>query len=224
MIDKIKITLIDDEPLFIEGLTLLFKNVKNIVVTKTATNGYELLDDLENTSEFNFPDIILVDIQMKPLDGFDLVEMLKKKYSNIKIIILSSHYKTNVVGHMIKLGVSAFIPKNANKKLLITAIESVYEHGIYFSKSDQEMLIQFMGSNSKRSIFNNNEELSNREIEVLKLICDEYTSQEIADKLFISKRTVEGHRQKVIDKIGAKNTVGLVIYAIANKLHSLSKF
>ena len=224
MIDKIKITLIDDEPLFIEGLTLLFKNVKNIVVTKTATNGYELLDDLENTSEFNSPDIILVDIQMKPLDGFDLVEMLKKKYSNIKIIILSSHYKTNVVGHMIKLGVSAFIPKNANKKLLITAIESVYEHGIYFSKSDQEMLIQFMGSNSKRSIFNNNEELSNREIEVLKLICDEYTSQEIADKLFISKRTVEGHRQKVIDKIGAKNTVGLVIYAIANKLHSLSKF
>ena len=224
MIDKIKITLIDDEPLFVEGLTLLFKNVKNIVITKTATNGYELLDDLENTSEFNFPDIILVDIQMKPLDGFDLVEMLKKKYSNIKIIILSSHYKTNVVGHMIKLGVSAFIPKNANKKLLITAIESVYEHGIYFSKSDQEMLIQFMGSNSKRSIFNNNEELSNREIEVLKLICDEYTSQEIADKLFISKRTVEGHRQKVIDKIGAKNTVGLVIYAIANKLHSLSKF
>ena len=224
MIDKIKIALIDDEPLFVEGLTLLFKNVKNIVVTKTATNGYELLDDLENISEFNFPDIILVDIQMKPLDGFDLVEMLKKKYSNIKIIILSSHYKTNVVGHMIKLGVSAFIPKNANKKLLITAIESVYEHGIYFSKSDQEMLIQFMGSNSKRSIFNNNEELSNREIEVLKLICDEYTSQEIADKLFISKRTVEGHRQKVIDKIGAKNTVGLVIYAIANKLHSLSKF
>lgn len=224
MIDKIKIALIDDEPLFVEGLTFLFKNVKNIVVTKTATNGYKLLDDLENTSEFNFPDIILVDIQMKPLDGFDLVEMLKKKYSNIKIIILSSHYKTNVVGHMIKLGVSAFIPKNANKKLLITAIESVYEHGIYFSKSDQEMLIQFMGSNSKRSIFNNNEELSNREIEVLKLICDEYTSQEIADKLFISKRTVEGHRQKVIDKIGAKNTVGLVIYAIANKLHSLSKF
>jgi DNA-binding NarL/FixJ family response regulator len=125
---------------------------------------------------------------------------------------------------MIKLGVSAFIPKNANKKSLITAIESVYEHGIYFSKSDQEMLIQFMGSNSKRSVFNNNEELSNREIEVLKLICNEYTSQEIADKLFISKRTVEGHRQKVIDKIGAKNTVGLVIYAIANKLHTLSKF
>ena len=224
MIDKIKIALIDDEPLFLEGLSLLFSNVKNIVVTNTATNGYELLDDLENTSEFNFPDIILVDIQMKPLDGFDLVEMLKKKYSNIKIIILSSHYKTNVVGHMIKLGVSAFIPKNANKKLLITAIESVYEHGIYFSKSDQEMLIHFMGSNSKRSIFKNDEELSNREIEVLKLICNEYTSQEIADKLFISKRTVEGHRQKVIDKIGAKNTVGLVIYAIANKLHSLSKF
>ena len=224
MIDKIKIALIDDEPLFLEGLSLLFSNVKNIVVTNTATNGHELLDDLENTSEFNFQDIILVDIQMKPMNGFDLVQILKKKYSNIKIIILSSHYKSNVVGHMIKLGVSAFIPKNSSKKLLISAVESVFEYGIYFTKVDKEMLVKYMGSNSKRSMFNNNEELSRREIEVLKLICDEYTSQEIADKLFISKRTVEGHRQKVIDKIGAKNTVGLVIYAIANKLHTLSKF
>ena len=79
MIDKIKIALIDDEPLFLEGLSLLFSNVKNIVVTNTATNGHELLDDLENTSEFNFPDIILVDIQMKPMNGFDLVQILKKK-------------------------------------------------------------------------------------------------------------------------------------------------
>ena len=76
----------------------------------------------------------------------------------------------------------------------------------------------------KWSIFINNEDLSKREIEVLKLICDEYTSQEIADKLFISKRTVEGHRQKVIDKIGAKNTVGLVVYAITNKLYTLPDF
>ena len=157
MIDKIKIALIDDEPLFLEGLSLLFSNVKNIVVTNTATNGHELLDDLENTSEFNFPDIILVDIQMKPMNGFDLVQILKKKYSNIKIIILSSHYKSNVVGHMIKLGVSAFIPKNSSKKLLISAVESVFEYGIYFTKVDKEMLVKYMGSNSKRSMFNNNE-------------------------------------------------------------------
>ena len=85
MIDKIKIALIDDEPLFLEGLSLLFSNVKNIVVTNTATNGHELLDDLENTSEFNFPDIILVDIQMKPMNGFDLVQILKKKYSKMYI-------------------------------------------------------------------------------------------------------------------------------------------
>ena len=110
------------------------------------------------------------------------------------------------------------------KKQLISAVESVFEYGIYFTKVDKEMLVKYMGSNSKRSIFNNNEELSKREIEVLKLICDEYTSQEIADKLFISKRTVEGHRQKVIDKIGAKNTVGLVVYAITNKLYTLPDF
>ena len=109
------------------------------------------------------------------------------------------------------------------KKQLISVVESVHEYGIYFTKVDQEILVNYKGD-SKRSIFINNEDLSKREIEVLKLICDEYTSQEIADKLFISKRTVEGHRQKVIDKIGAKNTVGLVVYAITNKLYTLPDF
>ena len=109
------------------------------------------------------------------------------------------------------------------KKQIISAVESVHEYGIYFTKVDQEILVNYKGD-SKRSIFINNEDLSKREIEVLKLICDEYTSQEIADKLFISKRTVEGHRQKVIDKIGAKNTVGLVVYAITNKLYTLPDF
>jgi len=109
------------------------------------------------------------------------------------------------------------------KKQIISAVESVHEYGIYFTKVDQEILVNYKGD-SKRSIFINNEDLSKREIEVLKLICDEYTSQEIADKLFISKRTVDAHRQKIIDKIGAKNTVGLVVYAITNKLYTLPDF
>lgn len=126
-----------------------------------------------------------------------------------------------------KLAINKWVKSRGNfeevKKQLISAVESVHEYGIYFTKVDQEILVNYKG-NSKRSIFINNEDLSKREIEVLKLICDEYTSQEIADKLFISKRTVEGHRQKVIDKIGAKNTVGLVVYAITNKLYTLPDF
>jgi DNA-binding NarL/FixJ family response regulator len=217
----IKIALVDDEALFIEGLSLLFSNVAHINVTTTVNSGLEFLKFLEDNLETNFPDIAIVDIQMKPMDGFKLVEALKDKYPDLKIIILSSHYKSNVLGHMIKLGISAFIPKNANKELLITAIESVNNTGIYFTRADQEMLKQYMNSRSKKIKLSTNENLSEREIEVLKLICLEHTNQEIADQLFLSKRTVEGHRQKILEKVSAKNTAGLVVYAVANEIHSL---
>ncbi len=221
MNEMIKIALVDDETLLVEGFSIMFSNIKNIQVVKTANNGLGFLDALEESSESDFPDIVLVDIQMKPMDGFELVEILREKYPNLKIIILSSHYKSNVFGHMIKLGVSAFIPKNATKKLLIEAIDSVYHYGVYFTETDQEMLAKYMSSRSKKVRFNSHDLLSKRENEILKLICLEYTNQEIGSKLFISKRTVENHRHKILEKIGAKNTVGLVVYAIANDIHSL---
>ena len=215
----IKIALVDDEALFVEGLSLLFSNVAHINVTTTANSGLEFLGFLADNLETDLPDIALVDIQMKPMDGFELVEALKDKYPDLKIIILSSHYKSNVLGHMIKLGVSAFIPKNANKELLITAIESVNNTGVYFTQTDQEMLMRYMNRRSKKITLSPNKKLSAREIEILKLICLEHTNQEIADQLFLSIRTVEGHRQRILEKVGAKNTVGLVVYAIANKIH-----
>ena len=217
----IKIAQVDDEALFLEGISLLLSNVEHIKVIKTANNGLEFLNALEKTSESDFPDIALVDIQMKPMDGFELTETLKDKYPALKIIILSSHYKSNVLGHMIKLGISAFIPKNSNKELLITAIESVNNSGVYFTQTDQEMLKQYMDSKSRKLSLRVNGKLSNREIGIVKLICLEHTNQEIADELFLSKRTVEGHRQKLLDKVGAKNTAGLVVYAIANGFHPI---
>jgi DNA-binding NarL/FixJ family response regulator len=217
----IKIAQVDDEALFLEGISLLLSNVEHIKVIKTANNGLEFLSALEKTSESDFPDIALVDIQMKPMDGFELTETLKDKYPALKIIILSSHYKSNVLGHMIKLGISAFIPKNSNKELLITAIESVNNSGVYFTQTDQEMLKQYMDSKSRKLSLRVNGKLSNREIGIVKLICLEHTNQEIADELFLSKRTVEGHRQKLLDKVGAKNTAGLVVYAIANGFHPI---
>ena len=217
----IKIAQVDDEALFLEGISLLLSNVEHINVIKTANNGLEFLDALEKTSESDFPDIALVDIQMKPMDGFELTENLKDKYPALKVIILSSHYKSNVLGHMIKLGISAFIPKNANKELLITAIESVNNSGVYFTQTDKEMLKQYMNSNSKKVTLSDKGKLSNREISIIKLICLERTNQEIADELFLSKRTVEGHRRRILEKVGAKNTAGLVVYAIANGFHPI---
>lgn len=222
MSNIINIALVDDEALFLDGLSLIFSNVEHINVVKTSNSGLDFLEFLEENPDTIFPDIALVDIQMKPMDGFHLIESLKDKYPDLKIIVLSSHYKSNVLGHMIKLGVSAFIPKNANKELLATAIESVNNSGVYFTQTDQEMLKQYMNSRPKKITLSTIENLSAREIEVLKLICLEHTNHEIADQLFLSKRTIESHRQRILEKVGAKNTVGLVVYAIANDIHSLT--
>ncbi len=221
MNDLIKIALIDDEALFLEGLSLLFSKTENINVITTASSGLQFIDYLSTASSDSFPDIALVDIQMTPMDGFELVENLKSTFPDLKIIILSSHYKNNLLGHMMKLGVSAFVPKNATKELLIEAIESVRISGVYFTQKNHQMLRSYMNDKSKQPTLQALEELSSRETEVLTLICQEYTNQEIAEKLFLSKRTVESHRQRVLEKIGAKNTVGAVVYAIANGIHTL---
>lgn len=224
MSSQIKLALIDDEQLILEGVKMLLSNEKNISVRLTSDNGPDFIDQLELLSEEDFPDIALVDVQMKPMNGFELVEILKEKYPDLKIIILSSHYKTSILGYMVKLGVSAFLPKNSNKKTFIDAITMVEKNGVFFTAEDHQMLFTYMNSTAKKnSLFETEDELSEREKDVVKLICQEFTNNEIGEKLFISPRTVESHRQRILEKIGAKNTVGIVIYAIVNNIYSLEK-
>ncbi|RXM52763.1 MULTISPECIES: response regulator transcription factor [unclassified Chryseobacterium] len=224
MSSQIKLALIDDEQLILEGVKMLLSNEKNISVCLTADNGPDFIEYLGNLSEKEFPDIALIDVQMKPMNGFELVEILKEKYPDLKIIILSSHYKTSILGYMVKLGVSAFLPKNSDKKTFIDAITMVDKNGVFFTAEDHQMLFTYMNSSAKKnSLFETEDELSEREKDVVKLICQEFTNNEIGEKLFISPRTVESHRQRILEKIGAKNTVGIVIYAIVNNIYSLEK-
>jgi len=221
---QIKIALIDDEQLILEGVKMLLSNEKNISVSLTSGNGPDFIEKLEELSSENFPDIALVDVQMQPMNGFELVEILKEKYPELKIIILSSHYKTSILGYMVKLGVSAFLPKNSDRKTFIDAITMVHKNGVFFTAEDHQMLFTYMNSSTKKkSLFEMEDELSEREKDVVKLICQEYTNNEIGEKLFISPRTVESHRQRILEKIGAKNTVGIVIYAIINNIYTLEK-
>jgi len=222
MNDLIKIALVDDEMLILEGVKMLLSSDKQITVNLMANSGEDFLVKLQELSAEDFPDVILSDIQMEPMDGFALVEKVKELYPDLKIIILSSHYKTSVFGHMIKLGVSAFLPKNSDKKTFIHAIKSVYEKGVYLSEEDLKMLATFKENVTKqKSLFDIEDELSEREKDVVRLICQEFTNKEIAEKLFISQRTVESHRQRIIDKLGVKNTVGIVIYAVINDIFNV---
>ncbi|MCU7619127.1 response regulator transcription factor [Chryseobacterium sp. PBS4-4] len=216
------IAIVDDEELILEGVKMLLSMEKSISVTITSNNGNDFLENLTKITREEFPHIALVDIQMQPMDGFELVEILREKYPELKIIILSSHYKSSVLGYMVKLGVSAFLPKNSNKKTFIEAITQVHKNGIYFTTEDHNMLLSYLNDTQKnKGLFETGDELSDREKEVVKLICKELTNQEIAEKLSLSPRTIESHRQRILDKIGAKNTVGLVIFAVVNGIYDL---
>jgi len=214
----IKIGLMDDESLFIEGLSLLIEKIPNCRVTYKNSNSATLISDFMNLVEDQIPDILLLDIQMEPISGLVLVEKLLPNFPNIKILILSSHYKSNMIGHMLKLGVSGFLPKVIDLDTLRNAIETVYQTGVYVSASDYQLLHQYLNNPNKKISFDLKDQLTEREIEVIRLICEEFTNQEIAEQLFLSKRTVESHRQRIFDKLGLKNTVGLVIYALANEI------
>lgn len=215
---SIKIALVDDESLFLEGLSLLISKLPNCTVVYKTNNPTTLIDDLVQTPPDQRPDILLLDIEMEPMSGLEVVEQLTPCFPSIKILILSSHYKSNLIGHMIKMGVSGFLPKIVELNKLRDALETVYATGIYFSSEDYHLLRSYLNDSKKNFSIHTDTSLTSREIEVVKLVCQEFTNQEIADRLFLSKRTVESHRQRVLDKLGLKNTVGLVIYALANKI------
>jgi DNA-binding NarL/FixJ family response regulator len=214
----IKLAIVDDEHLIREGIGLLLSSEPGMQVVISTGSGPELLENIKR----NVPDLVLMDIQMEPMNGFELAEILRKQYPEIKIVVLSSHYKSSVFGYMIKMGIAAFLPKNSPRAHFITAIKNVHESGVFFSPSDHQLLLSYMNSAPKRkSLFSLAEELSDREIEVIKLLCEQYSTPEISEKLSISPRTVESHRQRILEKTGSKNIAGIVIYAIVNNLYAL---
>lgn len=219
---RIRIAIIDDEQLITEGIRLLISAEKSIHVSFTSCDGPDFLENLHRLPPEELPHIALVDIQMQPMNGFELVEILRRDFPQLKIMILSSHYKSSVFGYMIKLGISAFLPKNSDRSSFINAIHHVHTAGVFFSPADHEMLLSYMNNPPrKKTLFSLGDDLSEREREVIKLICEQCTNQEIADKLNLSPRTVESHRQRILEKTGSKNSVGIVIYAVINNIYRL---
>lgn len=218
----IRIAIIDDEQLITEGIRLLLSAEKSIHVCFTSCDGHHFLENLSRLTPEEFPHIALIDIQMQPMNGFELVEILRKDFPQLKLMILSSHYKSSIFGYMIKLGISAFLPKSSDRNSFIEAIRNVHTKGVFFSPTDHEMLLSYMNNPPrKKTLFSLEEDLSEREREVIKLICEQCTNQEIAERLNLSPRTVESHRQRILEKTGSKNSVGIVIYAVINNIYSL---
>ena len=200
-----KIVLTDDEALFRKGLNRILSDNDGCEVLFEAENGEILLDKLKHAK--TLPDIILLDMQMPVMDGVDTLKELQKQHPGIKVVILTSYYNSTMIIKMIELGASAFMAKNVDPNELLETIKNVVDNGFHYDSFTVKLLRERMLIGQTKSI-EINEVLTKREKEVLLLICDQCTNKEIANKLFISPRTVEGHRNKMLEKTLSKNTVG----------------
>ena len=212
---KIKIGITDDATLFRKGLNFLLEDYDDIEVILEAMHGQDLLDKLAVASIQ--PDILVLDLQMPVLDGIETAKILKEEYPDIKIIILSTHYNKAFILNMVEIGATAYLPKDADPEEFMLTIRKVYENGFHYNKNVWKIIQDHMSRREKiRPSFM--PYLTKREIEVLQLICEQQTASEIAEKLFISPRTVEGHRTNLLQKLNCRNIAGLVAYAIQNQL------
>lgn len=214
----IRIAIVDDEVLIVQLLEDYFRKSETIQVVLKAYDGSELIEQLSGLPAEEHPDLVLLDLRMKEMDGVETTTVLKDRFPEVKIIVMSSHYMSTFMGYMLKTGVNAFIPKEISPNFLTTVIHSVSQHGYYFSEEHISVMRTQIAPKVPKPKLTKQEVLSERELEILKLICQQLTSQEIADKLFIARRTVEGHKGNLLLKTSVKNTAGLVIYAIQNNL------
>jgi len=213
---KIKIILVDDEVLFRKGIYFLLQREENIEIIFEASNGDELINYLKKNDAH--PDIILMDLKMPLLNGVEATKIIRNDFPEIKIIALTSYNTDSFISNMIKIGASSYLLKNATPTEMISTINQVFEKGFFYNETIFEIINRQNISNFKPKSQFTEISLTTREREVLELICQQMSAVEIAEKLFISTRTVEGHRNNLLLKTEAKNIAGLVVFAIQNNI------
>ncbi|MBI5370423.1 MAG: response regulator transcription factor [Sphingobacteriales bacterium] len=202
--NKIQLAIIDDHAVVIDGLKTMLAAFPHLEVAYSAQSGSELLNYLQTST----PDVLLMDIQMPEINGIDLCRQVLRQNPGIKIIAFSSFDDSNYVKQIFRNGAKAYLLKNTDRETLVKAIETVMEGEQFMDSAIQRIMLQESITGQRRSIFDI--PLTKRETEIVRLIAEGLSNQEIADKLFLSLRTVETHRLNVYQKLGVKNTAGLV--------------
>lgn len=211
-LNPIPIAIIDDHEVVINGLKAMFAHSREVTIVYSTTSGSELLEYLKNDQ----PQVILLDIQMPEMSGIDICKQVHRLYTQVRMIAFSSFDDTHYIKQIIRSGASGYLLKNADQQTILAAIKKVVKGEEYIDESIKKILIQESISGQRRSMFDI--PLTKREKEILKLIADGLSNQEIADKLFISLRTVETHRFNLTQKLDVKNAAGLVKEAIKRGL------
>ena len=214
----ISVMIADDHNMFVEGIESLLEGADNIQVVSKCYSGPEVFEKIAETPA----DVILLDINLPGMNGIEVCQKINKEYPHVKVLALSMHNEESFVTEILKNGAQGYILKNTGKKELLSAIQAVYNGQSYFSEDVTETIMKSLvnpKSGSKGSTILA-PKISRRERDVLDLIVKEYTTQEIADTLFISLKTVESHRRSLLTKLSVRNTAGLVRVALENKLTS----
>jgi DNA-binding NarL/FixJ family response regulator len=212
----INIAFAEDQLLFRKGMMSLLSTLMNMQVLIEVNNGQELLDAIAASKEPIH--VALIDINMPQLNGIDTLKEMRLRYPAIKNIILTVHEEDKFIHKLIEEGANAYLAKNTQPTELEKAITAVVDHDYYFNENTMQVMRNYKPPKSQKNSLHNVNDLTNREKEILQYICREYTGPEIAEKLFITESTVNGHRNNLLAKTEARNTAGLVLFAIKNNL------
>lgn len=210
---KLKILVVDDHQILIDGISAMLQDLSGYDVVGKALDGISALTFLEN----NAVDIVITDLYMPKMTGIELTHKVKKAFPNIKVIALSVSYDVSIVHDLMDAGISGFILKTIGRDELIEAITTISSGKLYFSREVSNEILRSLSSKNNEET-EENYRLTDREIEILKLISQELSNSEIAERLFISERTVETHRKNIYRKTNTKTIVGLIKYAVERKL------
>lgn len=206
----IRVAIVDDQKLFRGGLNMILSEDPLIQVVFEAGNGKQFLQRLA----FEPVEVVILDVEMPVMDGIETLKILNQQYPDIKVLMLTMHDSDRLINHLMQLGACGFLLKNEDPEVVRSAISRVASEGVFFRDYVSRALLKGSKQGQRKQTFSVEAKLTEREEEVLKLLCKEFTSKEIAEKLFISYRTVEGHRRSMQEKTGARNIVGLVLYAV----------
>ncbi|WP_343488395.1 response regulator transcription factor [Allomuricauda sp. d1] len=206
---KHKLIIVDDHKMFLDGLTSILKDLPEYEIILTSNDAKNVAKYLDINPDENI-DLVITDVNMPKFNGIELNAHIKKRHPKIKTLVVSMLHDTATVQKLTNDNVDGYVPKNAEKEELVKAIETILSGEKYFSQSIKDTYLKSVFSNEKSLA----ESLSKREKEVLKLIAKEYTTQEIADTLFLSKHTIESYRKNLISKLEVRNLAGLTKHAI----------
>ena len=214
----IRIVLADDHEIFRDGFQTMLKKQSNVELIGEAENGKELIELVEKCN----PDVIITDIKMPKMDGVEATKILSGRFPDIGVIALSMFDEDDLVVDMLEAGAKGYLIKNAAKHEILEAISTVFEKGTYYCQHTSHKLAQMIAK-SKFNPYKKAKkiEFTKREIDIIRLICAEYSNKEMGTQLNLSVRTIEGYRDKILEKMEVKNTAGIVVYAIKNGIYKI---